>query len=364
MTADPENPATNRRRRVPAGPGRADAAGAEPSRDGRGHVGPADWLRTATVNGLVVSRVVSTGNGGALAWGDGRSTAIFSAFDDEGAWQEGPHLPGPAHGAPGIRLQDGTLLIVGGSDGRQVWSWRPGAGAFDVWSPLRIARHGPALVPFVVDEARVGALVVGGLAAGGVPAMLIEGITAKMNFVRGELVRPRPEPLAANLDGTVVILGADDDDESPEVWRVNDVRGTLGRAAPDPRSGAAVIRLGGRVLRVGGQVGDALAAEAHLYDPGADTWHDAGAVMTPRRWPRLVPWGDSGVVLLGGAADRPKVVARVECFDGRDWFHPSTLSVGRADHDAAVLDDGRVLVVGGRTLGDLVPAFSELSSRP
>ncbi|MEL7370363.1 MAG: kelch repeat-containing protein [Myxococcota bacterium] len=358
MSADPIQRAPGRRRRVPAAPSRATS------------VAPSGvaWSRTATIDIPIDVRAVPLRRGGALAWGDDSTTRLFQWRDDHASWQRGPDLPGPAHGAPGVRLADGSVLIVGAQDGAQVWRWAPGLPAFVPLRPLQVPRHGPAVVP----SGAHGALVIGGFGLDGVAVGAIEVITPQGSFTRGQLLRPRPEPLAVVVPGEVVILGPNakgDPVELPEVWPLGMGDGRLGRAAPEPRWGAAAIAYGETVLRVGGQGVPSgrdrgFLSQAHIYDPATDLWRSAGRLSSPRSRHRLVPWGRRQCLIIGGESDHPKVVARVECFDGSGWTRMSTLAVGRIEHDAIALSDGRVLVIGGRTLGDVPPPYSELSSQP
>ncbi len=364
MSEDREPPAGSRRRRVPAAPAR-------PATEGR--VSPLAWVRIPAIEFEGDPRVVALADGGALAWGDDARTFRFvrsvangvESPPDRAYWRAGPALPGPAFGAPGLRLEDGSVLVVGGADGRAVWRWNPGRDAFEVLRPLHEARHGPALLPVGAD----GALVIGGLAPDGRPAMLIERVTPTGQFVRGELRRPRPEPLAAAVDDHLVIVGFARSDDVPEVWPITEGPGWLGQPLAEPREEAAAIGLGGQLLLVGGRHrsphGKAgLIREAVAYDAAADEWREAGRLAKPRRRPKLVPWGPGRCLVVGGGADNPKMVALVESFDGHRWSRGGALNVGRVDHEAVALTDGRILVVGGRTLGELAPPYSELSSRP
>ncbi|MEM7675725.1 MAG: hypothetical protein AAF449_06940 [Myxococcota bacterium] len=356
MSADSIQRPPGRRRRVPAAPPRTTSTPR------------VDWSRTATADVTIDVRAIPLRRGGALAWGDDAATRIFQ-YDKDGQaqWRPGPPLPGPAHGAPGVRLADGSILIVAAQDGKQVWRWAPGLPAFVPMRPLQVPRHGPAVVP----SGAHGALVVGGFGLDGGPVAPIEVITPQGSFTRGHLLRPRPEPLAVVVLGEVVILGPSPDEptEQPEIWPLGMGDGRLGPEAPEPRWGAAAIAYGAGVLRAGGQTAPldgvrSYLSQCHLYDPSVDEWRSAGRLSCPRARCRLANWGDAQCLIIGGASDHPKVVARVECFDGAGWVRQSTLAVGRIDHDAIALSDGRILVVGGRTLGDVPPPYSELSSLP
>ena len=280
-------------------------------------------------------------------------------------WVLGPALPGPAFGAAGLLLADNSVLIVGGGDGRQVWHWAPGTDRFEPWPPLRTKRHGAALVA----DGEHGAWVIGGISETGEPSMRIEGVRPGGYVEAGMLTSPRPEPMAVVVDEMVVVLGLQAGVDAPELWDPSDDHHAVGRPAPEARTGASVIACRGKVLRAGGRAatsspGAVLMPGTQLYDLQGDVWRPSGYLFTPRDRPKLLPWGEQDVIMVGGEADDPDVVALVEHFDGARWTRGCTMSVGRVDHAAAALVDGRILVVGGRTIGHLSPPFSELSSRP
>ena len=331
----------------------------------RSPVGPGEFVKVESLKGRSDVRAVALADGGALSWGDGPTTAWFTPSAGGGAWRVGPQLPGPAFGAPGVRLGDDTVMIIGGNNGAQVWHWSPGQGAFEPLEPLKEARHEPALIPVGYDSV----LVMGGMSPDGRPVSAIEGVTPRGHHVRGMLLRDRPDPIAARVGDLVVVLGAFEGPERPEVWSLVDGSATLGRPAPEPRKGADMIPVGRRILRAGGEVtisaaGPSLPEATHFYDPVADEWQLAGYLATARQRPKLARWGRDGAVLIGGAADRPEVVALVEAYDGRRWTRSAPLAVGRVDHAAVTLADGRILVVGGRTIGHLIPPYSEISRLP
>ncbi len=328
--------------------------------------GPLVFARSRIVPGSRDGRVVALADGGAIAWGDDETTRRWTVPPTgTPRWCAGPALPGPAYGAPGVRLGDGSVLVVGaGASGDQLYRWVPGADEFEARPPLAFKRHGAA----VVSDDQGGAWVVGGIVGDGRPAMVVERVTAEGATEVDTLAVPRPDPLVVVVRRMLVVLGPAGASEPPEIWSLTSGPATVGRPAPEPRVGAAAIGNDGQVLRVGGR--SAVSSDAvlmpgtHLYDLDADVWRPAGYLATPRFRPVLAPWGAKDALLIGGEALDPKVVALVEHFDGTRWSRGCTLSVGRIDHAAVALADGRVLVAGGRTLGHLAPPFSELSSRP
>ncbi|MFE3505771.1 Kelch repeat-containing protein [Kitasatospora sp. NPDC059160] len=142
---------------------------------------------------------------------------------------------------------------------------------------------------------------------------------------------------------------------------------------PSPRRLHTVTVLNdGKVLVTGG-IGGSTApglASAEVYDPVADTWTPAGTMNQAR-------WGHSAVLLpnnlvlvAGGSAVRDgrttRALRSAELYDpaattdATRWTTVGDMTDARSGHPAAVLKDGKVLVVGGTApVGtDLDPALA------
>ena len=121
-----------------------------------------------------------------------------------------------------------------------------------------------------------------------------------------------------------------------------------------PRYAHAAIGLGdGRVLVAGGFYfirgkGEGWTASAEIYDPVKNTWTNAGALHQPRSALTATKLTNGWVLFAGGGVDH---VGSNAC----DLYSPSTgewmtvpsLKEARYYHTASLLRDGRVLVVGG-----------------
>jgi hypothetical protein len=153
-------------------------------------------------------------------------------------------------------------------------------------------------------------------------------------------------------------------------------------------SHAAIALADGRVLVTGGWTGRQSTATAEIYDPRADRWTPAGEMSTARLSHTAVMLNDGPVLMAGGgsveifnpATSRFEAPVRAPAdyylatrlADGRvlltggedpqgrilnvaGVFNPSTrtidavggMTTARVKHAAALLPDGRVLVVGG-----------------
>jgi len=127
-----------------------------------------------------------------------------------------------------------------------------------------------------------------------------------------------------------------------------------------PRFGNTATRLAdGRVLVVGGEAsfsGSLGLPSAEIYDPGTGGWAQTGSMNTGRTNHSATLLGDGRVLVAGGddgAAYSPTYFASAEIYDPatRLWSPTGIMSVARSAHPATALTDGRVLVVGGLSIG-------------
>jgi hypothetical protein len=112
----------------------------------------------------------------------------------------------------------------------------------------------------------------------------------------------------------------------------------------------------GRVLVAGGEglaPSEPPLASAEIFDPATDSWTATGAMTTARLGHTLTLLADGRVLAAGGmdGHDTSKPLSSAELFDpatGR-WSPTGSMAVGRTQHIAVRLLDGRVLVAGGDT---------------
>lgn len=184
----------------------------------------------------------------------------------------------------------------------------------------------------------------------------------------GEMTAPRAAHQATVLpSGRVLITGGCAEDGcssfhgSTEVY--DPTGGTFRSAAPmsAPRaSHTATLLQGGRVLVAGGCSGRGPTASAEVYDEEAESWTPVGAMTEPRCSHIAVPLLDGRVFIMGGGSGRLGDLGSTEIFDPATSTF-SALDEMRANHYLATrLSDGRVLLTGGQSGGGDILASAEL----
>lgn len=109
----------------------------------------------------------------------------------------------------------------------------------------------------------------------------------------------------------------------------------------------------GLVLRTGGSDDESVLREAALYDPATNTWSSAGTMSVTRHLHTATLLQDGRVLVVGGytlnADERPAGRTSVEIYDPATgaWTAAAPTNLPRMQHTATLLPSGRVLVVGG-----------------
>ncbi len=175
--------------------------------------------------------------------------------------------------------------------------------------------------------------------------------------------------------GRVLVVGGSD--------RAPDNTATSGCELYDPATGAwsatgslnesrsthTATRLpSGQVLVVGGQsaLGAVNRSSAELYDPESGTWSLAAPMSMPRANQTATLLLSGEVLVAGGvaASGDSETLSSAELYDplSDSWSTTASMATPRGAHGAGLLQDGRVIVVGGVSSGVLLPS-SELFDR-
>lgn len=205
--------------------------------------------------------------------------------------------------------------------------------------------------------------ITGSNTAGSAQAQVQIGVTARGTFSAAASLAPMPVPVhyftATRLnDGRVLVAGGfSTGGLTNTAWIYDPAANVWLATAPmaSVRAGhTATLLPNGRVLVVGGQDGTTSeTAAVEMFDPVTGTWSAAGTMGTPREnhTATLLP---SGKVLVAGgfnhAGGGVTFTSSVELYDSAtDIWTPMahSLTPARAQHAAALLPDGNVLLMGG-----------------
>ncbi|MGH9280010.1 MAG: Kelch repeat-containing protein [Acidimicrobiales bacterium] len=134
----------------------------------------------------------------------------------------------------------------------------------------------------------------------------------------------------------------------------------------------SVLMGDGRVLVSGGRVGDALRTTAEVLSPFTMHWTPTGSMGTPR-WQHTATALPNGKVLVTGGFTNPftlganaqPVSDTAELYDPATatWTATGPMTTRRALHVAQLLDNGKVLVAGGRTCDQPPPTACNFTFR-
>jgi WD40 repeat protein len=191
-------------------------------------------------------------------------------------------------------------------------------------------------------------------------------------------------------DGRVLFAGgADCVDQGPETIPANELydpaTGTFSAIGPlhAPRSRhTATLLADGRVLVTGGMpvqtgagstsivlaafhtadTGTNMLTSAELYDPATGTFSQTGSMRYFRDRHTATLLQDGRVLVVGGGGEGYASRTQVELYDPTSgtFSRTGSLKHGRWLHTATLLQDGRVLIAGGRSPKDSTYASAEL----
>lgn len=229
----------------------------------------------------------------------------------------------------------------------------------DGWSvvpvgPIAQRRSAPTTAPLPN-----GALIAGGL-GGTMTAEVFNEKRRSFTALDASIVEPRFLGVAAPLPAGRVLIAGGGTNRGAEVFnpktgRFSAASGEMGQvriaaaASPLPR---------GRVLIVGGYdehacVPAQVEQSAEVFDPKTGRFSRVPAMMQEPRWgAAAAPLPDGKVLIAGGSNHHTprRAESSAEVFNpetGSFSRVPNTMSMGRVNSAAAVLRDGRVLIVSG-----------------
>ena len=316
-------------------------------------VSPSRGLQTATL--LTDGRVMVVGGQTVTAG----SVSYFSSgelYDPAtGAFTATGSMHDARESHTATLLQDGRVLIVGGQNDQVLASaelYDPKTGKFSPTGAMAKPRENQTAT--LLTDGRV--LVAGGNGTGGdaAPLATAEIYDPKTGAFSstGSMSTARLRAGATRLsDGRVLIVGGEDANLSPIFSaEIYDPRSGLfsptGSMSAGAFSVAAISMLDGRVFVVGAGAGTTATAE--IYDPTNGSFSVTGRMAVPHP-DAAVLLDDGRVLVIGGYWAGDAGSATADLYDPTtNTFGPGgTLVSPRLDESATVMADGRVLLAGG-----------------
>ena len=168
-------------------------------------------------------------------------------------------------------------------------------------------------------------------------------------------------------NGKVLIVGGYNGSylDSAELYDPSTGKFTSAGKMVTPRSGhVATLLNNGKVLLVGGVgTGWTFLSDAEIFDPQNNTFTATGKMLTARESHTATLLKDGQVLITGGHKGRR---SEITIYSSAEIYNPQSgtftktadLIVKRHKHDAALLGDGRVLIVGGSDERDSRGAYT------
>ncbi len=191
----------------------------------------------------------------------------------------------------------------------------------------------------------------------------------------GNMTRARYSSVAVRLnDGRVLQLGGLVRTPRPapvgptELYDPATGAWTIGNSLNDIRIAAtATVLPNGQVLAAGGCANTTCATSsstAELYDPATGVWSAIASLNTPHSYHTATLLKNGRVLVAGGCFSTCGIYAgrTAELYDPvtGTWTPTGSMAIARAQHTAALLPNGKVLVSGGLTDLGAITASAEL----
>jgi len=249
----------------------------------------------------------------------------------------------------------GTVTITGSNFGANSWSvtFNGQYANINGWSDTSIS----AVVPSGTTTGNVVVTAAGGVSSNGVPFTVANGLNTGRYLHNATLLNSGRALLAGgvsctNANSCTYLSSAETFDPGSNVFSNT---GSMATA----RSAPAVLLANGKVLIAGGFTCNASnsctsLSSAELYDPSAGIFTSAGNMNVSRSGHTMTVMNDGRVLIVGGetctSATACTALNSAEIFDpssGLFNLSSGTLSNARFGAAASLLPDGRVLIVGG-----------------
>jgi hypothetical protein len=286
-------------------------------------------------------------------------------------------------------LRDGRVLIAGGSNGTGI---EASAELYDP-STGRFVRTGEMTLPrtlhkaTLLDDGRV--LIVGGVTNGPGTALLASAETydpyTGTFTATGRMLDPYADTATLLVNGRVLITHSifyvgSNENFSRHAELYDPATGSFtatGEMGSFHAGPTATLLTGGKVLVVGGDVGDGdgPSSSAELYNPDTGTFTQTGGLTSGREGHTATLLSNGTVLIVGGHGQIPVSDGGFDNLPSSELYDPasgsfsanSTMTTGRESHDAVLLASGSVLITGGAEYypagaGTRPPVYRLLSS--
>jgi len=290
-----------------------------------------------------------------------------------GVWSAAANLITGREEHTATLLQDGTVLVTGGTDGRDkalasAERYNPKTNRWMSAGSMATTRldHTATLLP----NGKV--LVAGGLDAS-FPARtlasteLYDPNTNSWSAAAPMSTRRARHTATGLVDGRVLVVGGQSVDLRDGGLFLDQL---LGEEIYDPVTNhwsatapmlqnsvgqSATLLRDGRVLVAGGYDGSTSSSSAEIYDPNIDRWTAAASMKSSRDGHTATLLQSGDVLVTGGVGRDAQAQVIVTPFSSAEVYDPpanrwsvvASMAEARDEYTATLLNDGRLLVVGG-----------------
>ena len=250
-------------------------------------------------------------------------------------------------------LQNGTLLVVGGTDSlgnflATAEFYNPATNIWTSAGSMGAARslHTALVLPN-------GSVLVAGGSNGSGPLASVELYDPASNSWSAAPVMPSAHSNhTATLlnNGKVLIAGGSDGVQISSAIEIYDPAlsswSAAASMATERTRHTAVLLQNGKLLVAGGY-GSSPLTSTELYDPATNLWSAAGNMAVMRMQHSATLLANGKVLVTGGNSQ----TAAAELYDpvGNSWSSAGVTGSDRIGHSATLLPNGKLLVVGGST---------------
>jgi cysteine-rich repeat protein len=278
--------------------------------------------------------------------------SVANSASPRGAWSATGSMVWPLSGATISLLPNGKAVIVDGEVGGHLGPstvnsyelYDPATGQFTKANDL------------VRRESHAAAVLANGklLVAGGMTSWSIYTATASLYDPATDTWTATGSLNSATSAISMLPLGAGAIavHESTEIYDASSGTWTVTAAAPNVGTAHGTLsKLSDDKILAVGSAGTGV--NTALYDPLSSQWTDTGSLLTPRSRHQAVVLSDGRVLVMGGInGESSTVVASAELYDPASgtWSYAGNMLAARVGHAAVLLPSGRVLVIGGSSI--------------